>query len=725
MRDFWVFCKSSALCVCRRPILFFSVMLSMCFSIYGLIGRSWGVHNLFRDSKNPFDVQFGEESGIAWPFTWLIRLLGSAAFQTQAFAVALVGLMWTIIVLLDRPLRHEPPQPTIIKDSHLLPVVAVLSVAPLLSAVLPTAAQLFSQGDTSPLILILPVLGTIVGLLTYLLFTKLVFFVAHRLNISAIIMVIVFSCAFLILIMLDPLTTGAKLLFIVLAWLVLGYAVFAFMPQGTQFPVMLLVFLILYFGNSIGYKYSFPEMESLYASNNRIPLPLAAPAVGLSLVEPVKAVSEPTSCYPAAGQAPATSQRPIAPLSALQHWRAWLDQLSENEVWRRRKTAPKLLIITASGGAYRASFWTAMVLDSLIQESGKHGTLAGLDTSIRLLTGASGGMLANAYFAVSRDERASQPHAPLVEQIQRDIIESQKIKLPWMSEPRRLDPILGDRDSLTLLAKQLVGKDSLMTILPFRTSIDRGRELENHWRTIREKTFEWLGEGEAAGWRPSLVISPMLAETGQPLLISNLDLSGLREQSYEAVEFFHLFPTVRDRFRISTAVRMNAAFPFVTPAVKLPTNPFVRVVDAAYYDSYGVDLAVAYLQQREIMDWLKRCTSGVILIQIRAFKIGPKTASEQTRLQQAISFLTTPLEGAATARDATMHFRNQQELRLLQRLYDPQFLQTVVFEPDNKAEATMTWDLPEAELNKMRNDLANADHNLAAMSKLKRLWQDN
>jgi len=41
-------------------------------------------------------------------------------------------------------------------------------------------------------------------------------------------------------------------------------------------------------------------------------------------------------------------------------------------------------------------------------------------------------------------------------------------------------------------------------------------------------------------------------------------------------------------FTLQTAARMNAAFPVISPAVDLPTRPPRRVVDAGYFDNYGM-----------------------------------------------------------------------------------------------------------------------------------------
>src|SRR5206468_2542533 len=113
------------------------------------------------------------------------------------------------------------------------------------------------------------------------------------------------------------------------------------------------------------------------------------------------------------------------------------------------------------------------------------------------------------------------------------------------------------------------------------------------------------------GWRPSLIVSPMILEGTQQLLISNLNLEGMAG----GLEFFKQFR--RAPLKLSTALRMNAAFPFVSPAVNLPTDPPRRVLDAGYKENYGVELATEWLEKHR--QWLSKNTSGVILIQIRAY----------------------------------------------------------------------------------------------------------
>ena len=84
--------------------------------------------------------------------------------------------------------------------------------------------------------------------------------------------------------------------------------------------------------------------------------------------------------------------------------------------------------------------------------------------------------------------------------------------------------------------------------------------------------------------------------------------------SLSAVEFFRLFPFAT-RFHLATGMRMTQRFRICSPAVNLPTDPPRRVVDAGYYDNYGIQLATAWVQWN--FDWLIHETSGVVLVQIR------------------------------------------------------------------------------------------------------------
>jgi hypothetical protein len=142
---------------------------------------------------------------------------------------------------------------------------------------------------------------------------------------------------------------------------------------------------------------------------------------------------------------------------------------------------------------------------------------------------------------------------------------------------------------------------------------------------------------------------------------------------------------------------MSATFPYVTPATNLPTNPTYRVVDAGYFDNYGVDVAANWIYQHR--QWLAANTSGVALIQIRD-GLGERkrrqlpSANDPDRgWSRSLDFLFSPLQGFDSARQAVNSFRNDEAISLLSDWFDDHrgtsFFSTFIFE--NPAEVALSW----------------------------------
>ena len=300
-------------------------------------------------------------------------------------------------------------------------------------------------------------------------------------------------------------------------------------------------------------------------------------------------------------------------------------------------------------------------------------------------------------------------------------------------------------DSLTPVARALVFSDVPLSFLPGVNRADRGQALEDAWqkiariapgqRSLLDLTFGDLREGERQGLLPSLIFSPMLVEDGRRLVMSNLDLGPvLRNCAYwvgqsgkppergsSSMPAFHyeeLFPGALAHLPVRTAARLSAAFPYVSPAVTLPTQPRRRVVDAGYYDNYGLNLITGWLRQVVLQDEsIRRKIDRVLVIQIRdnvsRLSVNPGMADSSkgaaadrlldqgaeprrplhrlfASLGRGLEGFTTPLTGLLSAREAVMLFRNDGELDALlgPREREP-FVTTTIF--DFKGEASTSW----------------------------------
>ena len=387
---------------------------------------------------------------------------------------------------------------------------------------------------------------------------------------------------------------------------------------------------------------------------------------------------------------------------------AWLEQCRKSQGVRQGRLSPdwkpKLVVVTTSGGASLAAVWTAVVLTEL--EARLAAEKESFPAHVRLVSGASGGMLGAGYYVSALEDPADSGEYPRR-------AEREQFVVDHLTE-----------DFLKPVVAQGVFRDIPTLLCPSVRRHDRGTILEEQWwRATRQandtdsfnptisplaKPFRELAEGERRGWRPSLVYSPMLVEDGRRLLISNLDLFTIgrnhaptvttsvtpqvkraREEdrleeyhSLGAIEFFQVFPRATG-LRLSTAIRMSATFPYVSPAVYLPTQPPRRVVDAGYFDNYGVHLAATWI--RENRKWLVLNTSGVLMIQIRAFgeeqarqrfiATGDPKQAESSRspsLGAGSDWLTTPLSGLVNSWRGVMAYRNDEQAELVGAILNEQ-----------------------------------------------------
>jgi hypothetical protein len=407
---------------------------------------------------------------------------------------------------------------------------------------------------------------------------------------------------------------------------------------------------------------------------------------------------------------------------------------------------PKLVIIATTGGGIQAAVWTGVVLEGLEKEiPGKDQQQAAFRDHIRLITGASGGMQAAALYAT--DFVNPMSNALLSTQLARDSL--------W--------PTIQ-----TMLAHDLTG-----LAWPKQFGSDRGRTLERAWewncqpwkdaqgkaceppdifeRLIESpkidsplaKTFWDIREEEKKCNRPSLIFSPMLVEDCRRVLISNLDLewftattaSNLNPSvvdfkvknpnliSIPALEMWRYFPAARQKFKVCTAARMSATFPFVGPAVSLPSDPPRRVVDAGYFDNFGINLAAMWLYR--FREEIKKHTDGVVIVEVRAYKrseeklrfeMGTEGEKKAELFTWATAELSSPLEAIINLYARGAYFRNDQLLHILDRELNTgappgkKFFTTVAFECGQPA--ALSWTLPKQDEMNIRNQFYAEDGTL-------------
>ena len=268
-----------------------------------------------------------------------------------------------------------------------------------------------------------------------------------------------------------------------------------------------------------------------------------------------------------------------------------------------------MVIFNISGGGLRAGLWTMSVITKL--DSITDGKLL---KQTQLITGASGGMIGASY----------------LRELYLKSLTDESINL---SDPKYLDNIC--KDLLNPMAFSIATTDFFIRSQkvyngPYTYSKDRGyffeqKLIENLDVLKNKKLFEYyLPEKEAQ--IPMIIFSPSITNDGRRMLISPQPLSYLTysdttfgTSTYSSLENIEYSQLLKDNnaknLDFTTAIRMNATFPYVLPMVSLPTSPPIEIMDAGLRDNYGLKTSLEFI--RTFKDWITENTSGIIIIEIR------------------------------------------------------------------------------------------------------------
>ncbi|MBP6644105.1 MAG: patatin-like phospholipase family protein, partial [Flavobacteriales bacterium] len=265
--------------------------------------------------------------------------------------------------------------------------------------------------------------------------------------------------------------------------------------------------------------------------------------------------------------------------------------------------------VNTSGGGLRSFLWTMLSLQ--YADSLTNGEL--MDRTA-LITGSSGGLIGAAYYR----------QLFLAQQTTDSVDRNDKALLEEVSS-----------DMLNAISFSLVTNDMFVRYRKIHDgeltyTLDRGqafeRRLDQSTRNMLDVRMGELAEPEMEARIPLMVISPASINDGRRLVIGSLPMAFLTniapepqmhsDGQAEAVEFLRFFKEQgAENLKLSTALRMNATFPYITPVVSLPSEPAMRVMDAGLRDNYGYRTTLAYLVT--FRKWIKENTSGVVILQLR------------------------------------------------------------------------------------------------------------
>lgn len=348
-------------------------------------------------------------------------------------------------------------------------------------------------------------------------------------------------------------------------------------------------------------------------------------AYGLDYTAPPARYDLPT-IHHLATDSTAAAKDEQAHLQTLERW------LAKNKALPHPGGKPPMVIINVSGGGSRAMLWTfrcLQVADSLLG-----GNL--MDRTV-LIAGSSGGLIGATYY--------------------RQLVLGEKLGgTDRASDPRHLDQI--SSDILNPVAFSLVTSDMFIRyrkVIDGERSytLDRGYAFELRLDSLTggllNVRLKDMAEHERKAEVPLLVVSPTILNDGRRLLISSMSLAHLSAigphapvhsaVEPESIEFQKLFKDQDPmNLKLSSALRMSASFPYITPVTSLPSEPRMCVMDAGGRDNYGYRTTLSFL--RTYRAWLAENVDRVVMIQVRdkqrQLEVKPVNGSMLGRLAEPV-----------------------------------------------------------------------------------------
>lgn len=386
--------------------------------------------------------------------------------------------------------------------------------------------------------------------------------------------------------------------------------------------------------------------------------------------------------------------------------------ISMLESWKERtgERRPKLILLNVSGGGSRSALWVLTCMQNLDERLNKQ-----VSTHLQMITGASGGMVGAAYY--------------------REIMHRHlrgEIENPFDSVYRQnISADMLNRLAFAASTNDIFFRYQKVDINGHTYTKDRGlafeTQLNQNTQNLLNVPLGYYYNLEKKSEVPLMIFSPTIVNDGRRLLISSqplnfLDkgttLTGPKARSFENIDYINFFNLQNPlNVRFTSVMRMSATFPFVMPMVTMPTNPEIQLMDAGLRDNYGGKVTMEYLNA--CSDWIKKNTSGVIILQIRDTKkvLDNETYHEVSLLDK----ITLPFGNMYKNFPRTQSFDQDQMIEIAQSQYDfPLDVISFNMREKNKDKISLSWHLTSEE-KQLIEQAFESRSNQWAFKKIKRL----
>jgi hypothetical protein len=395
-----------------------------------------------------------------------------------------------------------------------------------------------------------------------------------------------------------------------------------------------------------------------------------------------------------------------------------LHTISVLNAWKRNtgEDKPKIVFLNFSGGGMSAAMFATLILqkaDSMLNGKLLRHTF--------LMTGASGGMFGAAYF--------------------RELYLQKKMKRIASC----YDPVYASniaKDILNPMAFTILANDLFLPFRKFKLNNevyhkDRGYIFEKQFNEntgyVLDKTIEDYRQFEEVAIIPLMILVPVIINDQRKLYITSQPVSYLMKpinnnfqrdyNDIDGIDFGALFKEQGAKhLKFTSALRMSGSYPYILPYVAMPSTPEIKVMDAGFRDNFGLETTAKFIHL--FRDWIKKNTSGVIVVQIRSYKKDREI--EKYNRETIIDRMLKPVTNIY-ANFLSIQEYNQNYLMSFANEWVDGKLEFINFEylPDKKEEeASLSLHLTKKEKQDIRKTITK-NHTILALERLKKAFGYN
>ncbi len=412
-------------------------------------------------------------------------------------------------------------------------------------------------------------------------------------------------------------------------------------------------------------------------------------------------------------------QRPVYSLQSLQSLttKAKIDSDKNNMItildhWKQNQheDKPLMIVFNFSGGGVRSASFSMNVLQAL--DSITDGKIM---NKTMLMSGASGGMLAAAYFRELwrlkiNGARINLENKKYLNNISKDL----------------LNPVFS-----SLIARDLISPSEKFSYSHYRYVKDRGYAFEEKLNLNTEYLLDlpigFYQKDEKSARIPLMILNSTITRDFKKMMISTQPISFMMQPSFkdsttvitgpDAVDFGTFFKNMEPmNLRLLTALRMNATYPYVLPAVWLPSKPIIDVMDAGLRDNSGAEISYRFLNV--FRDWIKENTRGILIIQVRSRIKG--SWNNGYKIGGISDIITNPFTMIQTNWFTLQDYFQEDELSYLKNTFGNQLHRvSFMYVPKNpEGEAPLNFHLTASEKKEVRASMYR-ENNIEAMNQIK------